>query len=114
MGMLPSVAMCDQPTNAGDTDDMMPSRIPREQIPWYPTIDPTKCTGDQACVTFCKHEVFTWDPATDRPVVANPYNCVVACNNCTTICPSGAISFPTLEWLEDFLEKLREGTCGCS
>ncbi len=92
---------------------MIPSRIPREQIPWYPTIDATKCTDDQACVNFCKHEVFTRDAATERPVVANPYNCVVACNNCTTICPSGAISFPTLEWLGEFLEELREGTSGC-
>ena len=87
---------------------MMPSRIPREQIPWYPSVDPKRCTGDQACVAFCKHEVFTWDPATERPVVANPYNCVVGCDNCTRICPPGAISFPTLEWLGEFLEKLRE------
>ena len=87
---------------------MTPSRIPREQIPWYPTIDPTKCTGDQACVTFCKHEVFTWDPATERPMVAEPYNCVVGCSGCTSICASSAISFPTLEWLGEYLEKLRE------
>lgn len=95
-------------------DHMMPSRIPREQIPWYPTIDPTKCTGDQACVAFCKHEVYTWDAVTEQPVVANPYNCVVACSNCTTICPSGAIGFPTLDELGDTLERLREGVDGCS
>ncbi len=91
---------------------MIPSRIPREQIPWYPTVDAAKCTGDHACVDFCKHKVYTWDPVTEQPVVANPYECVVACNNCTTICPSGAISFPTLEWLGDFLEGLRQGEGG--
>ena len=114
MGVLPSTATSDQPTDAEDTDDMMPSRIPREHIPWFPTIDPTKCTGDQACVTFCKHGVFRWDPAAERPVVADPYNCVVGCSGCTSICTPGAISFPTLEWLGDFLEKLREGTYDCS
>jgi NAD-dependent dihydropyrimidine dehydrogenase PreA subunit len=114
MDVLPLVVTCDQPTDAEDTDDMMPSRIPREQIPWYPTVDLTRCTGDQACVTFCKREVFTWDPTTERPVVAKPYNCVVGCSGCTSICTPGAIGFPTLEWLGEFLEKLREGTCGCS
>ena len=59
-------------------------------------------------------EVFTWDQGTGRPVVANPYNCVVACSNCKTICPSGSIGFPTIEWLGEFLETLREGACGCS
>ncbi len=88
---------------------MIPSNIPREQIAWYPTIDFTKCASDQACVKFCPHAVYHWDEATDRPVVASPYECVVACSRCVSICPSGAISFPTLEWLEECLVELREG-----
>jgi len=92
---------------------MTPSRIPREQIPWHPTVDPARCTGDQACVAFCKHGVYIWDPAAERPVVANPYNCVVACSKCASLCPSGAIGFPTLEWLEEFLGRLREEASGC-
>ncbi len=93
---------------------MTPSRIPREQIPWYPTVDLTKCTGEQACVQFCPHAVYRWDPATDTPVVAAPYNCVVGCSKCADICPPGAISFPTIDQLGECLEKLREGSSGCN
>jgi len=90
------------------------SAIPRNQIPWFPTVNPTLCNGDQVCVAFCPHRVFRWDATANRPVVEQPYQCVVGCNNCTSICTPGAISFPTLDWLGEFLEKLREDTCGCS
>ena len=101
-------------THGNGDIEMMPSRIPREQIPWYPRVALTKCTGDQACVKFCPHSVYHWDPDTKQPMVADPYSCVMGCSKCTSICEPGAISFPTLEWLGEFLEKLREGTCGCS
>jgi hypothetical protein len=51
------------------------SRIPRDQSPRYPTIDLTKCTGDQVCVRFCLHTVCRWNQATDRGVLADPYTC---------------------------------------
>jgi NAD-dependent dihydropyrimidine dehydrogenase PreA subunit len=87
---------------------MIPPNIPREQIKWYPRIDLSKCTGDRACVEFCPHAVYRWDPAANQPVVAEPYNCVVACSRCVAVCKADAISFPTLEWLGEHLEQLRE------
>ncbi len=86
---------------------MAPPNIPRDQIQWYPRVDFTKCTGDQACVQFCPHAVYRWDAARNQPVVAEPYSCVVACSRCVDICKPGAISFPSLEWLADHLEQLR-------
>ncbi len=93
---------------------MIPFRIPREQIPWYPRVDLTKCNGDQACLKFCPHAVYRWDPDTDRPVVANPYSCTVGCSECASICAPGATGFPTLERLGEPSDKIRDGTWGCS
>ena len=39
----------------------MPPSVPREKIPWFPTIDVDACIGDQECVKFCKNDVFVWD-----------------------------------------------------
>ena len=86
---------------------MNPSSISREQIPWFPTVDPAVCTEDQACVAFCTHGVFQWDATAKRPMVMQPYECVVGCDGCTAICPAGAITFPSLEWLGEFLETFR-------
>ena len=68
--------------------------IPREQIPWYPTIDPDRCTGCRTCVDFCKNGVLEFDDDAGRSRVKNPYNCVVECSTCAKLCPEGAISFP--------------------
>lgn len=68
--------------------------IPREQIPWYPTIDADKCTGCQTCVDFCKNDVLAFDDSAGKSVVKNPYSCVVECSTCARLCPEGAIAFP--------------------
>lgn len=70
--------------------------VPREQVPWYPTIDTDKCTGCRTCIEFCSHGVYTWDDATDRPRVAEPFQCVVGCSSCSHQCEQEAISFPPL------------------
>ncbi len=75
---------------------------PREQIPWYPEIIDDSCTGCGSCYDFCPHDTYEWDEEADRPVVANPYNCVVGCSNCRAQCPEEAISFPPLSMLEQF------------
>ncbi|MGQ9559721.1 MAG: 4Fe-4S dicluster domain-containing protein [Candidatus Oleimicrobiaceae bacterium] len=82
--------------------------IPREKIPWFPTVDYDACTGDQECFNFCKNEVFRWDEGSNRPVVENPYNCVLGCSACANICPAGAITFPSLEDIRQLIRKLRE------
>ncbi len=86
---------------------MRPQTIPREKIPWYPTIDPEACIGDQECVNFCKNNVFRWDEEKNQPVVESPYNCVLGCNTCMEICPVQAITFPTVQELRDTMRRLR-------
>jgi NAD-dependent dihydropyrimidine dehydrogenase PreA subunit len=68
--------------------------IPREDIPWFPTIDPVKCIGCRECLTICKNGVFVFDEAGQIATVVNPYNCVVECRTCARFCPAEAIGFP--------------------
>jgi len=86
---------------------MQPSGLPRERIPWFPTVDYELCTGDQVCFNFCKNAVFSWDEENRRPIVQNPYNCVVGCQACVNICPVEAIHFPSKEELRNTLKRLR-------
>ncbi len=84
------------------------ARIPRELIPWYPTVNTDLCTGDRACFDFCRNDVFAWDEETGRPIVKNPYSCVLGCDACAQVCPAGAIAFPTQEELKATVRRLRE------
>lgn len=86
---------------------MKPSALPREQIPWFPTVDTDLCTGDQVCVEFCKNDVYRWDEEHEHPIVANPYKCVLGCNTCMELCPAAAISFPTPQELRETIRRLR-------
>jgi NAD-dependent dihydropyrimidine dehydrogenase PreA subunit len=81
--------------------------IPREKIPWRPTIDYDLCTKDQECLKFCRHDVYALDEADGRVTVVNPNQCIVGCDACAQICPVGAISFPSKEELRDALRRLR-------
>ncbi|MFI5107287.1 MAG: ferredoxin family protein [Terriglobales bacterium] len=81
--------------------------IPREKIPWFPTVNNEICTGDQECFKFCKNDVFAWDEDNSHPIVKNPYNCVVGCQACINVCPVQAISFPSKEELRQTMKRLR-------
>lgn len=78
---------------------------PREEIPWYPTIDKEKCTECGACVEFCKHGVYS--TVDEKSVVASPFNCIVGCAGCENQCPEHAISFPPMKDITELLKKLR-------
>lgn len=86
--------------------------VPREEIPWYPTIKPELCNGCGDCKVLCKPGVFELgepDPTgIHRPklVVAKPYNCLVLCDRCVPICTSGAITLPPKEEFEKYVEYL--------
>lgn len=80
--------------------------IPRERIPWYPTIIAERCTKCGVCVSFCHQGVYA--DADDGPEVRNPFKCIVGCTGCASKCPAGAISFPTLMELRDALVRLRK------
>lgn len=86
---------------------MSPS-VPREKIPWFPTIDVDACIGDQECVKFCRNDVFVWDELNTRPGVVHPFNCVVGCSACAQICPVEAIHFPSKEELRCTLRALAQ------
>ncbi|MGQ9459402.1 MAG: 4Fe-4S dicluster domain-containing protein [Anaerolineae bacterium] len=91
----------------------MPYGIPREEIPWYPTIDYDTCVGCQECFGFCQNGVYAWDDNDHHPVVVNPYQCVVGCSACAQLCPMGAIRFPTREemiaLMRELMERYRSG-----
>ena len=75
---------------------------PREKIQWYPTIDDNKCVKCGMCMN-CGGKVYKWSK--DGPVVDKPYNCVVGCTTCATLCQGNAISFPDKKALRELYQK---------
>lgn len=83
--------------------------LPREKIPWFPTVDYEKCIGCKECYNFCKNGVYEWDESKNKPVVKNPYNCVVGCSACGKLCNGEAIKFPGKKELMEAVEKIMKG-----
>lgn len=82
--------------------------IPREMIPWAPTIDADRCIGCGDCLEFCPNDVYLLFEADQKMLVANPNNCVPMCDRCVTSCQSEAISFPDKEEMKKLLQQLRQ------
>jgi NAD-dependent dihydropyrimidine dehydrogenase PreA subunit len=61
-------------------------------IPWFPTIDYSRCTNCRQCLNFCLFGVYSGD-AEDKVEVARPANCKTGCPACSRVCPSAAIIF---------------------
>jgi NAD-dependent dihydropyrimidine dehydrogenase PreA subunit len=61
-------------------------------IPWFPTIDYSRCTNCRQCLNFCLFGVYSGD-AEDKIEVARPDNCKTGCPACSRVCPSAAIIF---------------------
>ena len=80
--------------------------IPREEIPWFPTVDNSKCSGCSSCVEFCAQGVFFF--VEGKSHVVRPRECIVGNSNCRSFCPEKAISFPTIAELKETLKSLRE------
>ena len=83
--------------------------IPREEIPWYPTIDYEKCIGCGKCVEYCTLGAFEFadENGKKRPIVKNPNNCVVLCTGCDSICPVGAIKHQSKKETNETIRNLR-------
>ncbi|VAX28988.1 4Fe-4S ferredoxin, iron-sulfur binding [hydrothermal vent metagenome] len=80
---------------AKDLSNQLWHGIPRKEIPWYPEISADKCIGCELCFLSCGREVFNL--AEDKPhkaTVESPFNCMVGCSTCSTVCPTEAITFP--------------------
>ncbi|NDJ77217.1 MAG: ferredoxin family protein [Chloroflexi bacterium] len=71
--------------------------VPREEIPWHPTIDDQRCDRCGVCLSFCPKDVFEVDMATGAVQVVRPAACVFLCTGCVAQCASDAISFPDRE-----------------
>jgi NAD-dependent dihydropyrimidine dehydrogenase PreA subunit len=81
------------------------TNIPRQEIPWFPTIDEGLCTNCGICVEFCAKGVYLFDDVHTR--VTAPFNCVVGCSGCESLCSPGAIRFPDMEEFMLKLDQLR-------
>ena len=86
---------------------MAPFRNLRASIPWFPSIDYDACLKDLKCVNFCPQDVFEWDVATGRPVVAHALRCLPGCTICLDGCDTGALSLPTKHEFQAMFDKLR-------
>ena len=84
--------------------------IPRNKISWYPMIDYEKCVSCEKCVDYCKLGTYTFEEkeGKKRPIVENPYNCVVLCNGCDAICPAGAITHPSKKETRELIREMRK------
>jgi len=74
--------------------------IPREEIPWRPSVDDEACIGCQLCYITCGRAVYEMHDGVAEAV--DPMNCVVGCTTCGNICPTGAITFPALDSIWKF------------
>jgi NAD-dependent dihydropyrimidine dehydrogenase PreA subunit len=79
--------------------------IPREKIPWFPTIDEARCTNYGICLEFCPNSVYALVETQTRVVA--PYKCTVGCSQCETKCSPGSIRFPDMEQFVLTLRELR-------
>jgi len=69
--------------------------IPRDEIPWKPSVDAETCIGCQLCYVTCGRGVYEMRDGVAVAVAA--MECVVGCSTCGNVCPTGAISFPALD-----------------
>lgn len=74
-----------------------PARTDSDQAetwkPWFPVIDPARCTNCMQCLSFCLFDVYGVS-ADHTLTVENPANCKVNCPACSRVCPDVAIMFP--------------------
>jgi ferredoxin len=79
---------------------------PREQIPWFPTLDATLCDGCGVCLRLCSTGALA-PTEDDKVYVAEPTACVVGCSSCATVCKPGALIFPPRSMLDAYKPRRR-------
>jgi len=80
--------------------------VNREQIQWNPVIDESKCIGCGMCATTCGRGVYKFDYENMKSKVANPNNCMVACQTCANLCPAKAIEFAENDATREKAQKI--------
>lgn len=78
--------------------------IPRQQIPWFPTVSAELCDGCGKCLEVCPKEVFAQNED-GKVSVVEPFLCIVGCCFCKSACDPGAILMPD----KSLLDSLRHG-----
>jgi NAD-dependent dihydropyrimidine dehydrogenase PreA subunit len=73
-------------------DKMTWHGIPREQIPWQPSVDAQACIGCELCYVTCGRGVY--EIKERLAIVERGTSCMVGCSTCAAVCPTEAISFP--------------------
>jgi ferredoxin len=72
--------------------------VPRQDIPWYPTVEADACIGCELCYVTCGREVYDIaliEEGGRKAVAARTFNCMVGCSTCAVVCPTQAITFPS-------------------
>ena len=80
--------------------------VDREKIQWNPAIDEDKCIGCGMCATSCGRGVYKFDFENKKSIVANPTNCMVACQTCANLCPMKAIIFAEEDKTREKAQKI--------
>lgn len=78
---------------AGNGAAVAGGQEPARWKPWFPVIDPARCTNCMQCLSFCLFDVYGVT-AQGRITVANPAHCKTDCPACSRVCPEVAIVFP--------------------
>lgn len=83
--------------------------IPREQIPWFPTVSRELCTGCGKCIEICPKHVFSVTED-GKVAVAEPFLCIVGCCMCKSVCDPHAILMPERSLLDQYRHGQRHAT----
>jgi len=93
------------------TDDKSKSKytpwvgdLDRSKINWGPTLDAANCVGCGMCM-YCGSKIYKWagkKPFVDLDRIGK---CVVGCRTCMNLCPTNAITFPSLADVKAYMKK---------
>lgn len=81
--------------------------IPREQIPWFPTVSEDLCNGCGKCLEVCPKDVFE-ETESGKVRVVEPFLCIVGCCMCKGVCEPQAILMPNKDMLDHYRHGQRQ------
>lgn len=81
--------------------------IPREQIPWFPTVSEELCDGCGKCLEVCPKDVYE-KTETGKVRVVEPFLCIVECCMCKSACDPQAILMPNRDMLDHYRHGQRQ------
>jgi len=83
--------------------------IPRNKIPWDPKINYEKCVACGKCIDFCHRKAFRLEEKDGKKrTVVETNRCVIFCQGCEDVCPTGAITHPSKKKTQDVIDKQKK------